>query len=132
LYDTVSQTFLNTNVSGVTNFNIDANSAVVIVLAPAGGQVTIDGNKKLIDNVVVDYKTNTSFTTCAQVQASPLRLAGDIVGDCIVDMRDLAELIYKWLNQGDCLGRADIDGNNTVNFSDFVILADDWLNNNNP
>jgi hypothetical protein len=132
LYDTVSQTFLNTNVSGVTNFDIGANSAVVIVLAPAGGQVTIDGNKKLIDNIVVDYKTNTSFTTCAQLQASPLRLAGDIAGDCIVDMRDLAELIYKWLNQGTCLGRADIDGNNTVNFSDFVILADDWLNNNNP
>jgi hypothetical protein len=132
LYDTVSQTFLKTNVSGVTNFNIDANSAVVIVLAPAGGQVTIDGNKKLIDNVVVDYKTNTSFTTCAQLQASPLRLAGDIVGDCIVDMRDLAELVEQWLEQGTCLGRADIDGNNTVNFSDLAILADDWLNNNNP
>ena len=132
LYDTVSQTFLKTNVSGVTNFDIGADSAAVIVLAPAGGQVTIDGNRKLIDNIVVDYKTNTSFTTCAQLQASPLRFAGDITGDCVVDFSDLAELIYKWLNQGGCLGRADIDGNNTVNFSDLVILADDWLNNNNP
>jgi hypothetical protein len=132
LYDTVSQTFLNTNVSGVTNFDIGADSAVVIVLAPTGGQVTIDGNKKLIDNVVVDYKTNTSFTTCAQVQASPLRFAGDIIGDCVVDMRDLAELVERWLDQGTCLGRADIDGNNIVNFKDLGKLAEDWLTSNNP
>lgn len=132
LYDTVSQTFLKTSVSGVTNFDIGADSAVVIVLAPTGGQVTIAGNKKLIDNVVVDYKTNISFTTCAQVQASPLRLAGDIIGDCVVDMRDLAELVERWLYQGTCLGRADIDGNNIVNFKDLGKLAEDWLASNNP
>ncbi|MGA2916291.1 MAG: hypothetical protein ABSE89_09730 [Sedimentisphaerales bacterium] len=132
LYDTVSQTFLKTGVSGVTNFDIGADSAVVIVLAPTGGQVTINGNKKLINNVVVDYKTNTSFTTCAQVQASPLRLAGDITGDCVVDMRDLAELVERWLDQGTCLGRADIDGNNIVNFEDLGKLAEDWLTSNNP
>jgi hypothetical protein len=132
LYDTVSQTFLNTNVSGVTNFDIGADSAAVIVLAPTGGQVTIDGNKKLIDNIVVDYKTNTSFTTCAQLQASPLRFAGDIIGDCVVDMRDLAELVERWLYQGTCLGRADIDGNNIVNFKDLGKLAEDWLTSNNP
>jgi len=132
LYDTVSQTFLKTDTSGITDFNIPADSAVVIVLAPTGGQVTIDGNKKLIDNVVVDYKTNTSFTTCAQVQASPLRFAGDIIGDCVVDMRDLAELAERWRDQGTCLGRADIDGNNIVNFKDLGKLAEDWLTSNNP
>jgi hypothetical protein len=132
LYDTVSQTFLKTNVSGVTNFDIGADSAAVIVLAPAGGKITIAGSKKFIDNVIVDYKTNTSFTTCAQVQASPLRFAGDIIGDCVVDMRDLAELVERWLYQGTCLGRADIDGNNIVNFKDLGKLAEDWLTSNNP
>jgi hypothetical protein len=38
LYDTVSQTFLKTCISGVTDFNIPADSAVVVVLAPAGGE----------------------------------------------------------------------------------------------
>jgi hypothetical protein len=132
LYDTVSQTFLKTNVSGATDFDIAGDSAVVVVLAPTGGQVTISGSRKLINNVVVDYKTNTSFTTCAQVQASPLRFAGDIIGDCVVDMRDLAELVERWLDQGTCLGRADIDGNNIVNFKDLGKLAKDWLTSNNP
>jgi len=132
LYDTVSQTFLKTDTSGITDFNIPTDSAVVIVLAPTGGQVTIDGNKKLIDNVVVDYKTNTSFTTCAQVQASPLRFAGDITGDCVVNLSDLAELLNWWLEQGSCLEKADIDRDGKVNFRDFNSLAAAWFSDNNP
>jgi hypothetical protein len=61
-----------------------------------------------------------------------LRFAGDIIGDCVVDMRDLAELVERWLDQGTCLGRADIDGNNIVNFKDLGKLAEDWLTSNNP
>jgi hypothetical protein len=132
LYDNVSQTFLETNVSGITDFNIPADSAVVVVLAPAGGEITISGNKKLINDVVVDYKTNTTFSTCAQIQASPLRLAGDIIGDCMVDMQDLAELVEHWLNQDVCLGRVDINGDDIVDFTDLSKLAHDWLINNNP
>ncbi len=132
LYDTVSQTFLKTDISGVTDFNIPADSAVVIVLAPAGGEITISGNKKLINDVVVDYETNTTFSTCAQVQASPLRLAGDVTGDCIVDINDFAESVERWLNQGVCLGRVDIGNDGTVNFIDLSKLVRDWLANNNP
>jgi hypothetical protein len=132
LYDTVSQTFLKTCISGVTDFNIPADSAVVVVLAPAGGEITISDNKKLINDVVVDYNTNTTFSTCAQVQASPLRLAGEITGDCIVDLQDLEEFTRQWLDQGICLGRVDIDNDGTVNFIDLSKLAHDWLANNNP
>lgn len=132
LYDTVSQTFLKTDINGVTDFNIPADSAVVVVLAPAGGEITISDNKKLINDVVVDYETNTTFSTCAQVQASPLRLAGDITGDCIVDLQDLEEFTRQWLNQGICLGRVDIVRDETVNFIDLSKLAHDWLVNNSP
>ncbi|MCE5341443.1 MAG: hypothetical protein LLF92_10030 [Planctomycetaceae bacterium] len=132
LYDTVSQTFLKTDVSGITDFDITPDSAVVIVLAPAGGQITISSNKKFVNNVVIDYKTNTNFATCAQIQASPQRLVGDIVGDCIVDMQDVAELVEHWLEQSICSGRADINDDNIVNFIDLNKLADNWLANNKP
>jgi len=132
LYDTVSQTFLEVNASGITSFTIPADSAVVVVLAPAGGQVVISGSKKLIDDVVVDYKTNTSFPTCAQLQASPLRLAGDITGDCIVDFQDVLEFTGRWLDQGICLGRADIVSDETVNFIDLNKIGNDWRINNSP
>ncbi|MBA7628459.1 hypothetical protein ES703_35945 [subsurface metagenome] len=131
LYDTVSQTFLKTCISGVTDFNIPADSAVVVVLAPAGGEITISDNKKLINDVVVDYN-NTTPSTCAQIQASPSRLAGDVTGDCIVDLQDLEEFTLQWLDQGICLGRADIVRDETVNFIDLSKLAHDWLADNNP
>jgi hypothetical protein len=55
LYDAVSEGFLATNVSGATSFTLNANSAALVVLAPAGGTQTTEGTKKLINGVVVDY-----------------------------------------------------------------------------
>ncbi|MGA2916300.1 MAG: dockerin type I domain-containing protein [Sedimentisphaerales bacterium] len=128
LYDTVSQTFLKTDTSGITDFNIPADSAVVIVLAPAGGTVTIEDNKKLINGVVVDYSTNLSFTSCAEITASPQRLKGDLDGDCLVGMIDLQMFVDKWLSNssGQC-ANADINRDGDINFDDFAIIAADWL-----
>jgi len=60
LYDAVSNTFLQTNVSGSTLFSVPADSAVVLVVAPAGGVRTVDGLKLLIDGVIVDYSYEES------------------------------------------------------------------------
>jgi hypothetical protein len=129
LYDTVSQTFLKTDTSGITDFNIPADSAVVIVLAPAKGTVTIEDNKKLINGVVVDYNTNLSFTSCAEITASPQRFKGDLDSDCLVGMIDLQIFADKWLNSsGQCVN-ADIGRDGNINFDDFAIIAEDWLEN---
>lgn len=128
LYDTVSQTFLKTDTSGITDFNIPADSAVVIVLAPAKGTVTIEDNKKLIDDVVVDYSTNLSFIGCAEITASPQRFKGDLDGDCLVGMIDLQIFVDKWLSNssGQC-ANADIYRDGDINFDDFAIIAAEWL-----
>jgi hypothetical protein len=130
LYDTVSQTFLKTDTSGITDFNIPADSAVVIVLAPAKGTVTIEDNKKLINGVVVDYNTNLSFTSCAEITASPQRFKGDLDSDCLVGMIDLQIFADKWLSNssGQCVN-ADIGRDGNINFDDFAIIAEDWLEN---
>jgi hypothetical protein len=130
IYDTVSQEMVKINVTGITQVSISADSAMVLVFTPAGGQVTINGTKKLINGVVVDYKTNTAFINCAQVQASPQRLAADINGDCTVDMFDLKALVDSWLLAGPNIGRADINDDNSVNLFDFSILANQWLTSN--
>ncbi|MGD0597055.1 MAG: dockerin type I domain-containing protein [Sedimentisphaerales bacterium] len=130
VYDTVSQEIVKINASGIVEVNIPADSAMVLVFAPAGGQVTIDGTKKLINGVVVDYKTNTAYLNCAQVQASPQRLAGDINGDCMVDIYDLSMLVQSWLLAGTSLGRANINDDNSINLLDFSVLAGQWLMSN--
>ncbi|MGB2869214.1 MAG: LamG-like jellyroll fold domain-containing protein [Bacteroidota bacterium] len=62
LYDAVSNTFLSTNITGTTSFPIEGNSAVLLVVAPAGGTLTYDLNKTLINGVVVDFRSSQSVS----------------------------------------------------------------------
>lgn len=58
LYDAVTNQFLQTSVSGETAITIPADVAVLLVLTPAGGRVTYELHKMLIDGVVVDYRSD--------------------------------------------------------------------------
>jgi len=55
LYDAATDGFLKKNVKGVSSFSLAANTATVLVVAPAKGAITRKGNKRLINGVVVDY-----------------------------------------------------------------------------
>jgi len=55
LYDLVSKTYVATGVTGSTTIHLDAGSSAVLVKVPHGGQVSFEGSKLLVDNVVVDY-----------------------------------------------------------------------------
>ncbi|HEV2830154.1 MAG TPA: hypothetical protein VGW76_21320 [Pyrinomonadaceae bacterium] len=57
LYDAATNSFLKKNLKGVSTFSLAADTAAVIVMAPAGGTITRKGNKRLINGVVVDYVT---------------------------------------------------------------------------
>ncbi|WDE99003.1 hypothetical protein PQO03_14285 [Lentisphaera profundi] len=56
IYETRSNEFLARHVSGKTELELPANSSIVIILAPAGGKLTRDGHKTLINDVIVDYR----------------------------------------------------------------------------
>ncbi|MCY3023003.1 MAG: hypothetical protein NTW87_28845 [Planctomycetota bacterium] len=56
LYDTVSKQFVRENATGTVSLSLGADGAAVIVIAPAGGKVTRDGNRTLVDGIVVDYR----------------------------------------------------------------------------
>jgi hypothetical protein len=55
IYDAVSKTFLERNARGLSRFTIPADTARIVVLAPAGGKMRREGKRVLIDNVVVRY-----------------------------------------------------------------------------
>lgn len=124
IYDAVSGTFLNTNVAGVTPVTIAANTAIVAVLAPAGGTVTYNfanGLKQtLINGVIVNYVTDKSVA-----------LPGDLSNDGFVDFKDFARFANYWLTTCSsdntwCAG-ADMDKSGQVTFSDLQRFAQDWL-----
>src|SRR5688500_9336146 len=55
VYDAVANAFVTRNVSGTAKVGLAPDSAVVLVLAPAGGKETFAGRKTLVDDVVIDY-----------------------------------------------------------------------------
>lgn len=70
IYDVISETFISQNVTGNTQVAIPADEAISIVLAPAGGSISYDNNKMLINGVVVDYlQTRVAYNYPPRIQA---------------------------------------------------------------
>jgi len=74
------------------------------------------------------YESSEPFTVV--FQADPL--AGDLAIDGIVDIKDLTEFGYYWLEdngsrENDYYERADANKDGVVNFADFAMLASNWL-----
>ncbi len=62
LYDATRDAFVKRGVRGTTGVRLAPDSAALIVVAPAGGTVTREGMRTLVNGVVVDYVTATAWT----------------------------------------------------------------------
>ena len=70
IYDAVSETFLQQGVTGNVNLYLPANAAMIVTLTPAGGTITYDRNKMLINGTVVDYRqSQQTYTYAPRIQA---------------------------------------------------------------
>lgn len=56
LYNTVSGKFIGRNVSSSADIKLSPQNAAVIVCIPADGKVTYEGEKMIVNGVVVDYR----------------------------------------------------------------------------
>jgi hypothetical protein len=56
LYDTITGQYIRRDVKGKQPLEIEADHALVLVLAPAGGVMVRDGSKLKINDVVVNYR----------------------------------------------------------------------------
>lgn len=56
IYNTLTGRFIATNVSANKTITLPARSSAVLVLAPAGGKKTLEGNQYKVDGVVIDYR----------------------------------------------------------------------------
>ncbi len=56
LYDCLTETFLIRDQTGPVSVVIAAKTAVSLVITPAGGNMTFEGSKMLVNDVVVDYQ----------------------------------------------------------------------------
>ncbi|MBM4082525.1 MAG: hypothetical protein FJ278_22665, partial [Planctomycetes bacterium] len=59
LYETVTERFVARGVRGPTAVTVPPDAAIVVVLCPAGGNLTHQGHRTLVDGVVVDWSYPT-------------------------------------------------------------------------
>lgn len=62
LYEAISNTFLQQNVSGEAFITIPADDAIMIVITPSGGMISYELDQMLIDGRVVDYHSGQIVT----------------------------------------------------------------------
>ncbi|MDZ7339176.1 MAG: T9SS type A sorting domain-containing protein [candidate division KSB1 bacterium] len=109
LYEVVSNFFVAYNVTGSSLVTIPANSAILLVLAPAGGAVSFELDKTLIDGVVVDYRSGQPVGNypprikSLDVTKSLLVFGEAVDVYCTAVDRDGGSLTYEWSATGGTL-----------------------------
>lgn len=102
LYEALSEDFILQNVSGTVNLTIPANQAVLVTVCPAGGTVTYDRNKMLVNGVVVDFRQSVQpFTSSPRIKAvaaafDPLETGMSTTLYCTVSDADSDQFTYQW------------------------------------
>lgn len=115
LYDAVSKTFMATGVTGETNIDIPADAAVLAVVTPAGGSVRYEGEKMLVDNIVVDFTSGQTVTNCPPriksiaADSTSLKAGRSYKIYCTAIDRDADQLHYSWK-----IGNTEIVGDSSV------------------
>ncbi len=89
IYEALSETFPQKGVSGEVSLTIAAGEAIMVVLAPAGGTITYDLNRMLIDGVVVDYQQS------AQAINYPPRIQSLSAGQSEIEEGDILSVFAK-------------------------------------
>ncbi len=102
LYDAVSKTFVATGITGQTSLNVPADGALLIVLTPAGGTVSYNEDKMLVDDIVVDYASGRTVTNypprikSIAADSTALKAGRTYKIYCTAVDRDTDELHFTW------------------------------------
>jgi hypothetical protein len=102
IYESLSESFVLQNVSGLINLSIPANQAIMVTICPAGGAVSYAQNKMLVNGVVVDFDQHTqAYTNAPRIKAlvaakNPLELNDSTTVYATVEDTDSGQINYEW------------------------------------
>ncbi|MFA5291601.1 MAG: hypothetical protein WC496_01055 [Phycisphaerae bacterium] len=101
----------------------------IIWTCPESGRYYIEAEDDYYQPVGGTYQIQmTTDVTCPQADIACAKWVG--VGDCQVDLYDLAVLVSHWLDSCSYpywCDKADFDQSGSANFLDFNTLADEWM-----
>ncbi len=104
VYESLSETFVLKNVTGTVNLNIPTNQAVLVTVCPAGGAVSYEKNKMLVNGVVVDFDQHAqTYTRAPRIKAlavakNPLEISDSTTVFATIEDMDSAvgQITYEW------------------------------------
>ena len=102
VYEALSETFILENVSGTVDLAIPALQAILVSTTPAGGTVTYELNKMLVDGVVVDYMQSAqAFTYPPRIKglaaaANPVEINDTTSVYVAISDKDSGDYSYQW------------------------------------
>ncbi len=106
LYNAVTDEKFSTGVSGITTITIPADAAMLVVILPASGVLSYDLDKMLVNDVIVDYRSDQS-TLNYPPRIKGLGAASEIVtlNDstaifCTSEDKDNDSQNYSWQTDG--------------------------------
>ena len=102
VYEALTESFVVQNATGTVTLTIPANQAIMVTLCPAGGAVTYDRNRMLVNGVVVDYGQKTqAFTHAPRIKAlasakNPLEVGDTTTVFATVFDADSGQITFTW------------------------------------
>jgi hypothetical protein len=105
LYDLISNTFIVRNITGITAIDIPADAAIIITITPAGGTVSYELDKLLINGIIVDYNSGQTFNNPPRIKSlapekSLITLQDSVKIYCTAEDKDKDILDYSWSSTG--------------------------------
>lgn len=102
IYESLSESFVLQNVSGTVSLSIPAHQAIMVTICPAGGAVSFQRNKMLVNSVVVDFDQHAqAYTNSPRIKAlaagkSPLEIGDSTTVYATVEDTDSGQITYEW------------------------------------
>ncbi|MGB6122844.1 MAG: LamG-like jellyroll fold domain-containing protein [Bacteroidota bacterium] len=106
LYDAVSNSTMQSGISGATTLQIPPDAAVVLVVLPAGGAVTYDLGRMLVNGIVADYRSGVTVSNypprikALAADSTQVPAGGYVTVYCTAADRESPALLYSWSGTG--------------------------------
>lgn len=129
IYDAVSSSLKNQSVSGETSVHIDSDHALVLVLIPAGAEISQDGNRMICNDIVIDYIPETMVPKPLRLKAlaaedSVITVNTESVSVYCTAVNPSSDLIhYKWSYDGTEIG----DGSSSLTWPSPKLAGTYWI-----
>jgi len=105
IYDVVSNTFIAQGVPDITLITLEPDLAYQLVYIPAGGTVSYDLEKTLVNGIVIDYRNGQTVSNypprikSLAADPNPIVRNQETTLYCSAEDRESEELSYFWLSE---------------------------------